>query len=121
MGCAVGFADPSQAVSSFRSYRNGPYALKVFSSNSRLAPQARQTWYEYPCTPIGQLIFPCQQPRNATRAAPARLLATTPGHHQLDFLSFSGLSCSTESLIRSPGTASCCLFKIGQIKSKGKI
>jgi|SRR5580658_363282 hypothetical protein len=53
--------------------------------------------------PIGQLILPCQHPRNATTAAPARLLATSPGHHQLYFFSFTGFPCSTASVITSPG------------------
>ncbi len=94
--------DFPRAISSFRSYRNGPYALKVCSLNRRLAPQLRQTWYEYPCMPIGQLILPCQHPRNATTAAPARLLATIPGHHQFDFLSFSSFCCSPAWFITSP-------------------
>src|SRR5260221_24264 len=119
-GWAFGFADLSQALSSFRSWRNGPYALKVFSLNSRLAPQLRQTWYEYPCPPIGQLILPCQQPRKASTAAPARLLATTPSHHQLDLLSFSGFSCSTGSFITTPGRPSTCSSSTGQLLRKAK-
>jgi hypothetical protein len=41
----------------------------------------------------------CQQPRKATRATPAKLVAMTPGHHQPDFLSLTGFSRSTGSVI----------------------
>jgi hypothetical protein len=82
-----------------------------------LGATAQANLYEYPCPPIGQLILPCRQPRNAKTATPGRLLATTPSYHQLDFLSFSGFSCSTRSVIRSPGTDSCCLIKIGRIEA----
>ena len=52
---------------------------------------------------------------------PPRLVAKTPaGHHQLDFLSFSGFSCSTASVIPSPGSVLLLTITIGRIAAEGK-
>jgi hypothetical protein len=69
-----------------------------------MAPQFRQTWYEYPSIPIGQPILPCQHPLNAATATPAKPLATTPGHHQLNFFGLKDFCGNIGSVITSPET-----------------
>lgn len=66
-----------------------------------MAPQLRHTWYENPFTLSGQLMFECQHPRNTIAAAPAKLVITTPGSHQLDFRIPSDFGATTGSLIVS--------------------
>ena len=117
----AGFSTPATplcAINSFKSYRYGPYARKRSSSNNRLAPQPRHTWYEWPCIRTGQLILRCQHPRSATTAIPAKPVAITPtGHNQPDFLGFSSFS----ALSATTTPRELIILSIGRIAERGKL
>src|ERR1035438_5762469 len=75
----------------------GPYPRNVFSSKSRIAPQVRQTWYEYPSALIGQPFLPCQHPLDSATAAPAKAPTAMVGHHCLNRLRLSDIGCGIGS------------------------